>query len=281
MGKLGTDEVPPGGSTEVTMEFKPESMSEMFHQSAVIYTNDPEMPAIGLSVEGQVLPLVASIPEGAWTIGVIREDGPTTFSGRVLSPFHKDFQLVSITPSQDYIRVSAGPLGPEQALPVADAGGYELKCEIEPRMPVGPFQETITVVTDIPEAEPLIFTVSGNRPGPFTILAPEWYPSRSLLRLGRFPARDGKKLTMSLFVAAREQPLELAGYTSSPEILQASMVKDEAFVTQDRERYLLTIEVPPGTTPGRWHDGEAVQLALRFNDAEHDQLRLVVELQAD
>jgi hypothetical protein len=223
MGKLGTEELAPGESTEVTMDFKPETTSENFAQSATIYTNDPEMPVIALSIQGEVLPLLISIPEAFWTIGVIREDGPTTFTGRILSPLYKDFQIVAITPGSDYLRVIAEPLEPQE-LGAMSVGGYELKCEVEPRMPIGPFHDIVTVETDIPDAAPLKFTVSGNRMGPFHIMADEWFPTKSLLRMGRFNAADGKRAAMSVFVSAREQPLELVRDTSEPDILRVSLV---------------------------------------------------------
>lgn len=282
LGKLAAEDVPPGGSTEVEMVWTPESSQPMFSQSATVWTSDPVTPSLSLTIEGDVFPRVMTSPEGIWTIGIIKEEGPTQFSGKVVSVFEDEFQIVSVKPSSDLIRVSTRPLSAEelQEMP-GSKSGHALECELEPAMPVGPFQESISVETDIPEVSVLTFAVSGNRLGPFQIIAPEWFPTKSLLRMGRFPAAQGKKISLSLFVEKRDEPLELTRFNSEPDILTVSFAKDEKFETAARERYLVTIEAPAGITPGRWQSETAVKLQLHLSDPENDLLRFNVELQAD
>jgi hypothetical protein len=130
--------------------------------------------------------------------------------------------------------------------------GYELKIAVEAKFPVGKVREAVTLHTDIPDTPPLVLTVQGVRAGPVEILGTPgvvWSPEESILRLGRFPASEGKKGRLLVFIKKSEQEIEVTNIKASPAIVKCELKKDENFKAPGRDKYDLLVEVPAGSAP--------------------------------
>ncbi len=53
MSELAQKEIPPGGSTKVTITWKPKDQPGPYEQTAKILTNDPQRPEVTLTVSGR------------------------------------------------------------------------------------------------------------------------------------------------------------------------------------------------------------------------------------
>lgn len=139
--------------------------------------------------------------------------------------------------------------------------GYELKIMFESGFPIGKLRERLGIFTDIPsgpqpDAEigtQILVTFTGNRSGPVQILGGTpgtlWAPEESMLRLGRFSAKEGKKARLIVFVKKFDQELEISEAKLNPPFLKYEIHKNKNFNGTGRDQYELTLEVPGGNVP--------------------------------
>ncbi len=282
IGKLAAEEIAPGESAAVEMEWHPLAPSEMFSQTATIWTNDPLQPKLDLAVEGMVVPTFMTMPEGTWTVGMLSEGQSSSVTGHVLSMLTEDFEITSIETSAEYVTATERPLTEEELKASRALSGYEVTCEVRPEMAVGQFNEQVIVKTNVEEAPEFKFQIQGSRMGPFHIVGSGWFQARQLLEMGRFQADAGKSVKLSLFVMGADETLEFAEPQVEPPILNVILVRDENFGgAGGRQRFLMTVDAPAGLTPGRWSDDSAVQVTLNSNHPEAATARFHVSLQAD
>ena len=62
LSKLGQEEIPPGGSTKVTLTWKPIDKTGPYQQTAKILTNDPARPRVTLTISGRITVAVQLSP---------------------------------------------------------------------------------------------------------------------------------------------------------------------------------------------------------------------------
>jgi hypothetical protein len=280
VGTLGQDEVAPGDSAEVEMEWHPPGQSMEFTQSATVWTNDPQQREIKLTILGQVVPHVISYPEGAWTV-TVSENAPTQFKGMILAMLQDSFEITGIETSQPWISVTPRPFTADEAQREMGKSGYELNCEIQPVMPVGAFKERVTVKTTIKNHEEFQFEISGTRAGPFNVVGPGWISSLQVLRMGRVPSDAGKVVKLSLFSAERDPPLEVAVESIDPPVLNATVDRKMLDEAAARLQFIVNLEVPRGAVPARYSDDHLIHVRLKTNHPEAEAVSFDVELQVD
>lgn len=139
--------------------------------------------------------------------------------------------------------------------------GYELKVTLQPGFPIGKMRETLLIHTnvrngpqaDAPVSPPLHVSLTGMRSGPVQILQGTpgtlWSPEEGILRLGRFPAKDGKKARLMIFVKKFDADLEIKDAKLDPPLLKYEFKKDASFNAPGRDKYELHLEVPAGGAP--------------------------------
>ncbi|MGH7201672.1 MAG: DUF1573 domain-containing protein, partial [Planctomycetaceae bacterium] len=119
IGELEHGAVPPGGSTEVTLEWTPESADDQFRQLAQIWTNDPEFSEasgtpLELYVSGQVKNVILMQPEGLLELGELSGTGPTRGEFMMYSPVREEFQIVNIESSNELMATDVQPMTEEE-----------------------------------------------------------------------------------------------------------------------------------------------------------------------
>ena len=139
--------------------------------------------------------------------------------------------------------------------------GYSLILRFQPGFAIGKFRETVAIQTDVrsdstadgPIMAPLVISVQGSRAGPVEMLALGtgllWSPEEGVLRLGRFPAKEGKSAKMLVFIAKGNEDLKIVDSQLDPPNLKFDLKKDEKFQQPRREKYTLTVDVPAGGAP--------------------------------
>ncbi|MBL8852162.1 MAG: DUF1573 domain-containing protein [Planctomycetaceae bacterium] len=281
--ELGVKEIAPGESAQIHLEWRPVEESEVFAQTATIWSNDPEHAEIKLQVEGQVVPLVKMSPGGLWPVGSITEGSPSTVRGYIASAVEPAFEITSVDVSTPHITVKHEPMDAEALQQEHVLSGYWLDCTVNPDISVGVFEETIKVNLTLTDAPTMQFVIQGNRVGPFQIIGPGWRQANQTLSMGRCKAADGKTIKVSLFVSHLPgATVEFGEPQVTPPILNVTVTHDETFKASDeRDRYLVVLEAPAGTTPGRWATDTAIKVHLPCNHPDADGANISVEFQAD
>ncbi|MBC7820288.1 MAG: DUF1573 domain-containing protein [Planctomycetaceae bacterium] len=168
--------------------------------------------------------------------------------------------------------------------------GYELKVTFLPGFPIGKLRETLQIFTNVPHglhadasvSPPMRVSFTGSRSGPVQILAGSkdilWSPEESVLRLGRFPVKDGKKAKLVVFVKKMEQELEITEAKLDPPLLKYEFRKVEPFDAPGRNKYEIVVEVPAGGIPLSLGGGDrAGTVVLQTNHPEAKTIKFDVE----
>lgn len=161
--------------------------------------------------------------------------------------------------------------------------GYAVTLRFQPGFAIGKFRETVSFHTDIRNNStkdslpypPLMISVQGSRSGPVEMLALGtgllWSPEESVLRLGRFPAKEGKIAKLLVFIAKSDEELKIVEAKLDPPTLKFELKKDEKFQQPRRDKYTLTVEVPAGAAPISLGGGNLhgkIQLETNHPDAK-------------
>ncbi len=167
--------------------------------------------------------------------------------------------------------------------------GYELKVTFQPGFSIGKVREYLQIHTNIPTETKddaptglqVAVSFTGTRSGPVQIRSGTngifWSPEESLLRLGRFPAKEGKKAKLVAFVKKAEQELEITDAKLDPPLLKYEFRKDELFKGTGLNRYEITIEVPANGLPLSLGGERAGSVVLQTNHPDAKTIKFDIE----
>lgn len=256
ISKMEGENLPPGESTEIELEWRPQGVQDLFEQRAEIHTNDPETPVITLTVRGRVDQILRINPEESWSLGVLSEEEPAEVTGTLVSSVLEDFEIAAVETAQDWVDAEAVPITDADRLESLGAKcGYELKVKVTPTMSIGPFRETVTIRTVARDEETKFeLYLTGKRSGPVRIVAlpgVKWHPEADVIEFGTFEAAEGKSGRLSLFISGLkdDQEFEFTDVQVDPEHLQVRLEPDQSLGLSGRRRYFLEVEIPAGHPP--------------------------------
>lgn len=269
LGEVPDRPIAPGQSSNVRLEWTAKTGAGAFRQTATINTNDPLEPQVTLNVEGQVTE----------ASGI----SPTDLSfDKIPAGESKSAEVFIMAMIQDKLEVTEAQLSDEKTrgffevktehvdksqLPdPAARDGVRVTVTAKPGLPVGHFNEWLSVKTNMPEAEKLEIPVIGQVVGEISVRGIAWDEMQGALRLGSVKSATGKRDTVNLVVRGPEaanvkfsvescDPPELKVTIGEPKQLRPELV-----------HVPVTIEVPAGTRPMVRLDtaqGEAGRVVLK------------------
>jgi hypothetical protein len=239
--------IKPGDSTEIELEWNTKELLGEFSKHATIGTNDPGRPEFMLNVHGMVHSPIEVLPtpqEGVVTLGDVSNDRPREFSLAVYSPEHPEMKIHKVTTSKpDFISATLVTLGPKELQGLKAKGGYQVKVEFKPGMPLGTFREELIIETDNPDRPKLQLVLAGVASGPISLLP-------SVLRMVAVDAKEGSSGQMTLLV--REGRPTIFKLLRKPDKIDVSITPNDTPTLKGR--YRVTVTVPPGTPAGLIED---------------------------
>ncbi|MFN0052756.1 MAG: DUF1573 domain-containing protein [Planctomycetales bacterium] len=249
ISEVPNNQVAPGETVNVTLTWEPFSQAEAFEKGAEIYTNDPQLKSIRLSIVGMVSPMAVIMPERDWHINDFHEVGITEFKGIVVSPLVEKFSITGLECDSAAVSFETSPVEPENLESMHGLSGYHIHVRVKPEMPIGRFIIPIRIKTDLrikKTGEPVETTVmlTGQRRGPIRLIGNQWFEEKGGIVLGSFNAIEGKKI--ELLLTSKDEPeegLKLLGSESDPEQLRVSL--EPAGGSGKIRRYTLSVEYPP------------------------------------
>lgn len=213
LADVDEEEILPGQSRELTLEWTPEDYSEQFSQNARIQTNDPEQRILQLRVEGRVSVPVRPVPQELVVTRIPVAEG---FSEHVdlLAYETKDLQVTDVgfidAAAAEHFDFEIRALTAEDEPLQADAtvqSGVRVTVTGKPGLPLGPLLETLKITTNQPSDNvfevPLMGRVVGNYelnvPGGIT-----FDKNRNLLDLGQMNVNASKTVDVNLFIRGED-----------------------------------------------------------------------------
>jgi hypothetical protein len=282
LGEVSDKPVEPGQSTTVKMEWSAKSDSGPFRQTATIFTNDPLQSQIELVIDGQIMatsgvepPEVVfdkmSVGESksaqVYVMAMLQDD--LTVSDAVLSD----------PTTRDKFDVKIEPVEPAE-LPNKNARrGVRVTITSKGDLPVGRFNQWLSLRTNLPEAEKLDIPVIGRVVGDISVHGPRWNEEHGAVTIGSVKSGEGGKAKVNIVVRGSDAAkIEFALLSKTPDVLKVTLGQPQQ-LKPTLVHLPVEIEVPAGTGPMVHLDtaqGEAGKIVLSTTHPKIKELSLGV-----
>jgi hypothetical protein len=272
---VSPNEVSPGESATLVIEWHGKFETTTFQHGGKVYTNDPSKLSVLFNVGGTVDATVVTKPEGVWNAGEVPGKEPITFEGTITSRFLAEMNVTDVTNESEFITVEYE--GIHEAQLVADdfQSGCRFHITVQPDFPVGILEDTITVKLAEVE-EPIEIPVVAQRRGDIRFIpmkGTKLDANTRTLRLGQFPASRGRTGEFMLMVngSVFAEELRILQTESSPKSLKVNMVPIGK-PNNVSARYKVSIEVPPGGLRTEYSAGNPATVLCHTNHPTEQEI---------
>ncbi len=306
-GRVSKNEVAPGETAEIELNWEIKNPSVEFQHSAIVRTNDAKMADIKFLIQGKVRHEFIKVPGDDWHIAPILERQATEYTGKIYSEVHEDFEFTKIECKNPLItfetrRLTAGELvelhddplkgmttegldakqvaALNERMTPAPKCGYSVKVAIAAGLPIGPFRDEVTFHTNLAPEKKVTIYVTGNRAGPVQFFGGpgvQWYGKLALLRLGSFAASEGKKAKLTMFVRNIEQPMKVLKVETQPKFMKLTVERNERFSGQGSHQYFLHLEIPAGSPAAQHQSPDTAKVVLTTDHPDAKTIQFSVE----
>ncbi len=273
------DSIPPGGSTEVTVNWEIKAMVTEFRHKATVRTNDPNRRTIELVVNGQIAQLYDFGPPTPWDFGEVPIGKEATKVTEITSKVWDVLPITGFSSTNPHLSATWEPIPAEDLQKYGVKCGQRITLKLAAEAPAGLLNESISFTTGIEEAKEISVGVKCQRPGPIELVGPAYRKELNSVTLGGFAAADGKEVTVSLFVRDFEGDLQLLDVTPALERITMTLEKDAKF-TGKTQRYLLKIRVLPGAPLNHTLE-QALKVELHLNHPQYERMPFSLQFLAN
>lgn len=269
--------VKPGESITLTMNWNGGKVADRgFRHGGDLFTNDPENKTIKLAVEGAV-EMPYDIQPGVWAVGNVYDAQPTKLRATIGSKLFSSLEIESLTSPSGLVKLTSGSFTPEDRATGGFLSGVSVNVEVSPKIPAGLFSEEV-VIKLVQESEPLTVLVTARKQGVIRLqpMAGTMYDAdRMQLRLGSFPASEGREATMLMVLDEKDmsEPLKITQIKADPAFVTASM-SPIGEPSGTVHRYMLKIIVPPGRPHVQRTESKPGEVAISTNHSSGETLNL-------
>jgi hypothetical protein len=276
--------VPPGGKATVGLSWKAKGFNGPFQQTATVMTNDPHHSRLVLTVKGRISVAVRSVPPELVftriTSGEAAKGSVQLFGYRPGPLEIKEFTWSDPSLAK-YFEAELLPLPADQLKREEGAtSGHVLEIRAKSGLPMGPFQQRITVATNQKEAPTVEIPIRGTVTSEISVVGPGWDEEDSLLTLGTLQSREGGKRVL-LIVAGGMQGKEIQYKLAevTPDLLKVELGTPKPMKGSSSTQTPLTITIPPGSPPANHlgsEQGKLGRITIETNHPHAPKLRILV-----
>ncbi len=239
--------IAPGGEATISVLVNPFRIPA-FHskKTLTILSNDPHRPSITVSVEVDIEPEIALLPDeldfGAVAKGesvqrtvILRQvnEAPFALTGVYLNNDPK-----AEPPEHPELEATFAPR-PEEQWQTPGKTEYEMTVQLKAIAPPGDFLRALNIATDIKRLRQFPYRVRAKIDAPYTVV-PSYPASLMVGGIGPGSAAEPARITVSA-----DRPIELAGITADPKRLKAKPLPANT-ANEAHIEVLLPDDVPPG-----------------------------------
>ncbi|MFM9009353.1 MAG: DUF1573 domain-containing protein [Planctomycetota bacterium] len=248
----GTKEVAPGETARIRVQWKGKPPGGPFRQQATVLTDDPRRPEIVFTVEGTVVPTwraepdLIALPRLSASSGERATADVFTYGTEPPSVQEAVVDDPEVAP---LVSLATEPLPADTIAAATGAtGGFRLKVDVKPGLPIGPLREVVRVSFTMPEPFVAEIPLEGTVGGDLVMAGPGWDSARQALLLGTVSGKTG--LRTRVFLTAKGPHRESVRPTVRevvPESLQVTVGEGSPIGTGGVVRIPIDIVVPPGS----------------------------------
>jgi hypothetical protein len=280
ISSLGKDEVLPGESAQITLTWNPTAPDEFFSESASIRTNDPKLPLFRIEISGEVFKNIMVMPEEFWSMPNILDYGPTKYSGYIYSRESEGFEIKELKTTNPLLTAKHFKLGKTELAQVGMESGFRIELVLKSGVPVGIFNESLTIITNAEFESSRTVSVLGHRYGPVTIRPIQnsrWVAKKMGIDMGNFPASEGRTSILHLYMKGLAgKDLEIRDIEIDPEYLKFSLTPDATFLGNDSKKYVLTLNILPGTPRTSRGRQNPARVRMKTNHPKIPEMKFLV-----
>jgi hypothetical protein len=270
LGHVTGKPIPPGESTTVKLEWKALAENGPFRQEAKIITNDPLHHEVALTIEGEIVSATGVQPSD-FMFDKIAVNETKSAEVYVMAMLQDEMEVqsaeLSDAQTRDKFDIKIEPVYKSKLPDPKAKDGVRITLTAKPGLPVGRFDQSLTLHTNLQEGEVLHVPVIGRLVGEITVHGnSSWLPEQDALMMGKIKSSEGRKSHLNLVVRgenATEVKFEMG--TVDPPELKVTIGEPKSY--KDTLLHVpLEIEVPPGTRPMARLDtvqGEAGKVVLK------------------
>ena len=273
--------VKPGESVELIMTWKAgDNADRGFRHGGDVHTNDPQHPLIKYTVEGAIERAFELMPS-MWSIGGVSAGETGKFKGAIATRLFDKFEIESLHSPSGLVKVTPVPMTPEEKASDRFSSGYSLQVELSEAVPAGTFEEEVEIKVSGQE-QPILIHVSARKYGAIRLqqlAGTQFNAEKLILQLGAFAATQGREARMLLIVDEKDmpEPFRLTETSADPSFLKAELTP-LGEPTGTIHRYVLSLEIPPGTPHVQRVETKPGSLKISTNHPTGEEISMSVLL---
>jgi len=245
--------VPPGGIGEVAVRLDTAKLAGRTTKTVTVYTNDPAVPAAGVTLTGDVLTDVVAAPATLY-LGRLRRGKPARFE--VLVAAGRPGAAIGVT-AVDH----QSPFLTTKVEAAADGTGQKVVVEVSGELPLGRFDDQLRIAVTSVRTPEVVVPVFGSVEGDVVALPPQ-------VTFG--VTREGAEAARELFIRNRgARPVAVTRV-----VLERDVGTWDLATEREGVEYKLTLRLRPGLPPGK------IETNVEIFTDHPDEPRLVVPLYA-
>ncbi len=276
--KTGEDEIPPGKSAEVTINWTIKIPNGKFRQTAEVFTTDPSNKKLILAIEGYVDSPMHLVPEGTWNLGDMSETEPTVAEGLLYSTQFDEIPMTRFESSNPTLQVTWEPAAEDVLKEKMAKAGYKIKVVIPPGTTLGPVRENVKLFTGARKETVVEFDLAGKRPGSVEIKGRGWNSENNLVLLGDVVASAGAKSKLMMYVRNFDGDLVVQQVDAEKARVKVNVGSSGKTFGKSKV-YEVEVEVPPGPAERR-RGKDAVPIVLKLNHPTVTEFKLFADFHA-
>jgi hypothetical protein len=268
IAEIQKSEVPPGDSTDVTIEYTAGHRRDPFGQTATVLTNDRQRPRLELSIRGKVTSKLVAKPFEL-ILGNIAVGESAAAETQLLCHVPGELKYIDHTFSNPdtarFFEVQVSSLTSEQLQAEKAQSGILVMLALKPGLPLGAFSQTIRFALQLNgQSFEHLVPIEGTIVSDLTIVGPGWKENPGVLTLGTVQADQGLRRDLTVLVRGKlREQLQIEPLRVEPSILRVSL-SERKQLNENVDQIPLTVEITPGASPAihigtkQWPFGEIV-----------------------
>lgn len=262
VGGVSKNEVQPGETAKVSLEWNTGKKQALFEQSAQIVTNDPLRKEINLAVTGKVRMLIG-LDHSTIRLPAVEPGSPLRFEAFVYSQMWEDFVIEDLESPVAGLEWQAEEIEPA-SVPRLEAKAIQRVTVTMPCPAVqGAFQEMLRLQIRSSETDAALHAVDLQVESSVLRRLAIYGPgidSEGMIDLGTVPEGAGKKLKLLVKIRDERRELGQPKLEISPDFLEARIEPHEG--GEKSGLYDLHIELPRGTPACQYLSSPIGRLAI-------------------
>jgi len=283
LSELAQDEVQPGGSAEVTLQWVAKVSSREFRQTATILTNDPLRKRVQLTVTGNITDAIRIEPSD-FVLSNVPVDTAQSAKVRMLDFINDELEVLehqfTNEETAQYFDLTVSNIAADELAESEAKAGKLLTVTVRPGMPVGGFRQQLEITTDFDDHRTFVIPIHGLVSSDISIIGQGWNNQRGLLSLGMIDSQNGAQAQLYILVHGQHGgTVTMKPEKISPDVIKVEIGEPRSIRDGKVLQYPFLVKVPPGT-PQMIHlsaeQGGLGEVILKTNYPRAPQVRLNV-----